>query len=164
MGSQRGLVARIERRLEATVDNAFAQVFGGSIVPQEVEALLRREAEAGVRALGGNRLLVPNEYIITLGMQDFEKVVTGSDPTSGAFARYLADYIYEQVMKEIGPNVWDARIHTKNKKVYDDKREQAIEAGYKVSIANRITDARFENINYNYYILKAQELVSAVNG
>ncbi len=74
MGSQKGLVQRIERKLEATVDNAFARVFGGSIVPQEVEALLRREAEDGVRTLQGNRLLAPNEYIITLGMHDFAKV------------------------------------------------------------------------------------------
>ncbi|PJE23268.1 MAG: hypothetical protein CK431_12070, partial [Mycobacterium sp.] len=39
MGSQRGLVQRIERKLESTVGDAFARVFGGSIVPQEVEAL-----------------------------------------------------------------------------------------------------------------------------
>ena len=49
MSSQKGLVQRIERKLEATVDNAFARVFGGSIVPEEVEALLRREADDGVR-------------------------------------------------------------------------------------------------------------------
>ena len=53
MSSQRGLVARIERKLEATVDNAFARVFGGSIVPQEVEALLRREARDGVQKASG---------------------------------------------------------------------------------------------------------------
>ena len=40
-----GLVDRIERKLESTVGDAFARVFGGSIVPQEVEAMLRREAE-----------------------------------------------------------------------------------------------------------------------
>ena len=42
-----GLVDRIERKLEATVGDAFARVFGGSIVPQEVEAMLRREADVG---------------------------------------------------------------------------------------------------------------------
>ncbi len=40
-----GLVDRIERKLESTVGDAFARVFGGSIVPQEVEAMLRREAD-----------------------------------------------------------------------------------------------------------------------
>src|SRR5258707_12692672 len=96
MGSQRGLVARIERRLESTVGDAFARMFGGSIVPQEVEALLRREAEDGLRRLWGNRLLAPNEYVITLGVHDLEKVGADPDLASSAFARYLADYIHEQ--------------------------------------------------------------------
>ena len=44
-----GLVDRFERKLESTVGDAFARVFGGSIVPQEVEAMLRREADTGAR-------------------------------------------------------------------------------------------------------------------
>ena len=50
-----GLVDRIERKLESTVGDAFARVFGGSIVPQEVEAMLP-EADAGVRELAGGRI------------------------------------------------------------------------------------------------------------
>src|SRR3954453_11638930 len=96
MSSQWGLGQSTDRKLQASVDNAFARVFGGSIVPQEVEALLRREAEGGVRALQGDRLLAPNEYIITLGMHDFAKVGADRNPTSSAFARYLTDYISEQ--------------------------------------------------------------------
>ncbi len=79
MGSRRGLVQRIERKLEATVGDAFARVFGGSILPEEVEAMLRREADDGVQSLQGNRLLAPNEYIITLSVHDSEKL--GADPT-----------------------------------------------------------------------------------
>jgi FhaA, N-terminal domain/FHA domain len=102
MGSQRGLVQRIERKLEATVGDAFARMFGGSIVPQEVETLLRREAGDGVRPLQGNRLLAPNEYIITLGVHDFEKLGADANLTSGSFARYLADYIQEQGWQTYG--------------------------------------------------------------
>ena len=51
MSSYRGLAARLERELEARIGNAFARMFGGSVVPQEIEALLRREAEYGVRPL-----------------------------------------------------------------------------------------------------------------
>jgi hypothetical protein len=83
IGSQRGLVQRIERKLEVTVGDAFARVFGGSIVPQELEAMLRREAADGMRPLRGDRLLAPNEYIITLGMHDYQKV--GTDPDLGSF-------------------------------------------------------------------------------
>ncbi|MCV7410408.1 hypothetical protein AWC05_20880 [Mycobacterium florentinum] len=102
MGSQRGLAARIERKLESTVGDAFARMFGGSIVPQEVEALLRREAEDGLQPLGGNHLLAPNEYVITLGVHDFEKVGADPDLTSSGFGRYLADYIHEQGWETYG--------------------------------------------------------------
>ena len=67
------------------MDDAFARMFGGSIVPQEVEALLRREAADGVRPLQGNRPLAPNEYIITLSVHDFEKVSADPDLTTTGF-------------------------------------------------------------------------------
>ncbi|MGB9227972.1 DUF3662 and FHA domain-containing protein [Mycobacterium sp.] len=102
MSSQKGLVQRIERKLEVTVGDAFARMFGGSIVPQEIEALLRREAADGVRPLQGNRLLAPNEYIITLGVHDFDKLGADQVLTSTAFARYLADYIQEQGWQTYG--------------------------------------------------------------
>ena len=59
-----GLVERFDRKLESTVGDAFARVFGGSIVPQEVEGMLRREAADGVRSTRGGRLLAPNDYVI----------------------------------------------------------------------------------------------------
>ena len=61
MYNQKGLVQRIERKLEDSVGDAFARMFGGSIVPQEIEALLRREASDGVQALPGDRFLAPND-------------------------------------------------------------------------------------------------------
>ena len=39
--------------------DAFARVFGGPIVPQEIESLLRREASDGVRRLAGERFWLP---------------------------------------------------------------------------------------------------------
>lgn len=86
-----GLVDRIERKLESTVGDAFARVFGGSIVPQEVEALLRREAEAGIRPVGRNRVLAPNEYVITLSVPDHKKVSADPDLTATTFAKHLED-------------------------------------------------------------------------
>ena len=116
MSSQKGLVQRIERKLEVTVGDAFARVFGGSIVPQEVEALLRREAADGIHPLQGDRLLAPNEYIITLGMHDYQKVGADPDLTSDAFAKQLAGYIGEQGWQTYGDVVvrfeQSANLHT----------------------------------------------------
>lgn len=102
MASQKGLVQRIERMLEDGVGDAFARVFGGSIVPEEVESLLRREASDGVRPLGGERFLAPNEYVITLGASDFEKVSADRVLTANAFASRLAADIREQGWQTYG--------------------------------------------------------------
>ena len=116
MSSQRGLVQRIERKLEVSVGDAFARVFGGSIVPQEVEAMLRREAAEGIRPVAGDRLLAPNEYIITLGMHDYEKVGADLGLTSDGFAKHLARYIGEQGWQTYGDVVirfeQSANLHT----------------------------------------------------
>ncbi|WP_328349586.1 DUF3662 domain-containing protein [Mycobacterium sp. NBC_00419] len=102
MSNQRGLVSRIERKLENTVGDAVARVFGGSIVPQEVEELLRREAADGVQTLQGGRFLAPNDYVITLSGSDFEKVSADRDLTSDTFAKHLGGYIQEQGWQTYG--------------------------------------------------------------
>lgn len=97
-----GLVDRFERKLEATVGDTFARVFGGSIVPQEVEAILQREAEAGARDVAGGRILAPNDYVITLSASDFHKVRADPDLTPTTFARYLEGYIRDQGWQTYG--------------------------------------------------------------
>jgi hypothetical protein len=111
-----GLADRIERKLESTVGDAFARVFGGSIVPQEVEAMLHREAATGVRELAGGRILAPNDYIITLSVPDYQKVSADPDLTSTTFAKHLEGYIHEQGWQTYGDVVvrfaQSANLHT----------------------------------------------------
>ena len=102
MANQKGLVARIERMLEDGVGDVFARVFGGSIVPQEVEAMLRREASDGLQSLPGDRYLAPNDYVITLGESDYQKFNADREFTSDAFARHLAGYIQDQQWQTYG--------------------------------------------------------------
>ena len=102
MSNQRGLVQRIERMLEDGVSDVFARVFGGSIVPQEVEALLRREAADGMRTVAGERLLAPNDYIITLSASDHLGLQADRDLTTRTFARHLAEYLRDQGWQTYG--------------------------------------------------------------
>ena len=102
MSNQKGLVQRIERMLEDGVGDVFARVFGGSIVPQEVEALLRREASDGMQPLAGDRLLAPNDYIITLSESDHLGLQADQDLTTRTFARHLAEYIRDQGWQTYG--------------------------------------------------------------
>ncbi|HEX7322101.1 MAG TPA: FhaA domain-containing protein [Mycobacterium sp.] len=102
MDDQRGLVQRLERRLEDAVGDAFARMFGGAVVPGELAAALRREAAAGIRSLAGNRLLAPNDYVITLGVHDYTNVAADPDLTTGIFASDLSGYIGEQGWQTYG--------------------------------------------------------------
>jgi hypothetical protein len=56
------------------VGDAFARVFGGSVVPQEVAQGLQREAEDNARPLAGGRVLAPNRYTVTLGAADHDRL------------------------------------------------------------------------------------------
>ncbi|MEO8816194.1 MAG: FhaA domain-containing protein [Mycobacterium sp.] len=102
MDSRRGLVQRMERKLESAVEDAFARVFGGAVVPEEMETALRREAADGVRSLEGNQLLAPNDYVITLGVNDYANAGADHGLTAGAFARHLTGYIGEQGWQTYG--------------------------------------------------------------
>ncbi len=78
--------------------------------------MLRREAGEGIRPVAGNHLLAPNEYIITLGMHDYQEVGADPDLTSDAFAKHLAGYIGEQGWQTYGDVVVrferSANLHT----------------------------------------------------
>ncbi|GAB2698686.1 DUF3662 and FHA domain-containing protein [Nocardia thraciensis] len=97
-----GIVSRFERRLQGAVGDAFARVFGGSVVPQEVEAALQREANDRVTELDGGHLLAPNSYVITINTSDLQELDADHEITSRAFARHLQDYIREQGWQTYG--------------------------------------------------------------
>src|SRR5690606_24874193 len=97
-----GIVSRFERRLQGAVGDVFARVFGGSVVPQEVEAALQREAADNVQDVGGGHLLAPNSYVITISPADHQQLDADHDLTTRAFAKHLQDYIRDQGWQTYG--------------------------------------------------------------
>ncbi|WP_327142982.1 DUF3662 and FHA domain-containing protein [Nocardia sp. NBC_01327] len=102
-----GIVSRFERRLQGAVGDVFARAFGGSVVPQEVEAALQREAADHIQDLGSGHLLAPNSYVITINESDLGQLVQGEgqadhDLAVRAFAKHLQDYIREQGWQTYG--------------------------------------------------------------
>lgn len=55
-------------------------------------------------------------------------------------------------------NVWNDKLHTKNKSVYEE-RITSIQSGYLVSECNHIARFDWSNINYDWYIEAARKLV-----
>lgn len=97
-----GIVQRFERKLQGAVGDAFARVFGGSVVPQEVETALQHQAADHVHELEGGHLLASNSYVITINSSDYEKLASDHDLTVKAFSRHLEDYIREQGWQTYG--------------------------------------------------------------
>lgn len=128
-----GIVQRFERKLEDVVGDAFARVFGGSIVPQEVQASLRREAADGVRSAGQGRLLAPNEFFVLLSTADHEKAADDRDLNPDTFAELLREYIRDQgwqtygevvVRFEQSPNLHTGQFRTRGVVNPDSKRDR----------------------------------------
>lgn len=88
-----GIVQRFERRLEGAVGDAFARVFGGGVVPQELEQSLRNEVTDGVRELDGGHWLAPNSYVVTLSSTDHTRLAEDQ----GKAADMLADCVRDQL-------------------------------------------------------------------
>ena len=102
-----GVVGRFERRLEGMVGDAFARVFGGSVVPQEVAQALQREAEVRARPLAGGRVLAPNRYTVTLGAADHDRL-TGDEQR---VIRLLRDCITEHLAEHGWDTYGDVVVH-----------------------------------------------------
>lgn len=98
-----GIVQRFERKLQGAVGDAFARVFGGGVVPQEVEAALQQEAADQVRELEGGHLLAPNSYVVTINNSDHDALAADRELTIKTFSRHLEDYLRDQGWQTYGP-------------------------------------------------------------
>ena len=116
---------------------------------------------------GGER--VPNiiRYYISKDGKPLEKV----SPPAGMLGEFkrankLTDEYFNSVIDEVGYGVWDARIHTKNKSQYSERR-MGINTGWSVTICNNLDDLLLppdggdwlNSINYDWYVQEAEKLV-----
>jgi hypothetical protein len=91
-----GRVGRFERRLQGMVGDAFARVFGGSVVPQEVMQALLREAEDHIEKLAGGRLLAPNRYTVLLGPSDLDRMAGDREQIVESLSASVTEQLADQ--------------------------------------------------------------------
>lgn len=119
---------------------------------------------------GGKQVSNIVRYYISTGGQPLEKVM----PPKGIAGEYkrankLTDAYFNEVMAEIGNGVWDERIHTKNKSVYEERRV-GINTGWKVQLCNNLTEhlqcpegdfhySPYSDLNHEWYIKETEKLV-----
>ncbi len=81
------------------VGDAFARVFGGSVVPQEVVQALLREAEDHIEELAGGRLLAPNRFMVLLGPSDLGRMAGDREQ--------IMDTLSYSVTEQLANQGWD---------------------------------------------------------
>lgn len=130
---------------------------------------------------GGEQVSNIVRYYISRTGKPLEKVMPAAGPL-GEYKRAnkLTDAFFNSVMEEIGQGVWDERIHTKNKSVYEERRS-GINTGWNVEVCNNlpelIADPDYidrhgcdggdiadyqgwrEDINIDWYVQEAEKLV-----
>jgi len=116
---------------------------------------------------GGEQVSNIVRYYISTNGKPLEKVMPPNGPL-GAYKRAnkLTNAYFDSVIAEVGLNVWDERIHTKNQSVYGVRRS-GINTGWSVELCNNLDNllvppdggSPMVDINYEWYIKEAEKLV-----
>jgi hypothetical protein len=129
--------------------------------PDEFDFFIRAKVPRNFKLEHGRRR-IPNiaRYYVSTDGDILEKVM----PPKGKEGEYkrangLTQDYYESVLEEIGPGVWDERIHTKNRSVYEERRT-TINNGWTVKVCNNLNNHEVKDINYHWYIQEAEKLVT----
>lgn len=116
---------------------------------------------------GGEVISNIARYYISTEGKPLEKVMPPAGPV-GEYKRAnkLTDAYFNSVMAEIGQGVWDERIHTKNKSMYEIRRT-GINTGWTVNVCNNLDSllvppdggSPMWDLNHEWYIKEAEKLV-----
>lgn len=104
-------------------------------------------------------------YVSTDGdtLSEIRGLKKGVVPGQFKRANKLTDSFFNSVLEKIGAGVWDARIHTKNKSVYQSGMKVDIQAGHTVLLANHVTESTsLVDLNHDWYIKKAKALTEGL--
>jgi len=130
---------------------------------------------------GGQQVSNIVRYYISTDGKPLEKVMPAKgQPGEYKRANSLTDDFFNEIIAEVGPGVWDARIHTKNKSTYEERRI-GINTGWNVTVCNRLPESivgyppddyfdnpewnreheqyAFKDLNHEWYIKETEKLV-----
>lgn len=104
-----GRFAKLDSALQRGLDNSFALVFGGRVVPAEIEELLKQEAEDNVVRTYEDVVEAPNVYAVSVSSKDFRNLSGQSPDLPDSFADQMARYCRNHGWALAGPVVVTVR-------------------------------------------------------
>ncbi|MCL2489211.1 MAG: DUF3662 domain-containing protein [Propionibacteriaceae bacterium] len=87
-----GLFDKMERGIESAVHGAFASVFKGDVEPVEIATALQKELDAAAKVLSQGRMLVPNNFRVSLARADYDRLAPYSRTLNAEIIPGLRDH------------------------------------------------------------------------
>lgn len=99
-----GVLDRFEKSVERAVNNTFARVFRSELKPVEMASALRREVDDRAAAVDRDRTVAPNEFTISLSVEDFAQVEGwGAETLADELAANVTQHAATQHYAFVGP-------------------------------------------------------------
>lgn len=98
-------LARLDSALQRGLDNSFAAVFGGKVVPAEIEELLKQEAEDNAVHTYEGSIEAPNVYIVSVSEKDLMNLRQQAPDLPESFADRMTRHCRNQGWSLMGPLV-----------------------------------------------------------
>ncbi len=91
-----GLITKIERSLERTVNSAFARTFRSGVQPVEIAAALKREIDIKAVTLDRDRVVAPSIFTVKLAKKDAAELAQHGSMLTAELTQLLTDYAAAQ--------------------------------------------------------------------
>ncbi|AZA10374.1 DUF3662 and FHA domain-containing protein [Corynebacterium gerontici] len=98
-----GKIAKLDSAMQRGLDNSFAFVFGGRVVPAEIEELLKQAAEDETVHTYEGTIEAPNVFRIEVSAKDYSNLQQEHPRLPENFADQLARYYRNQGWQPAGP-------------------------------------------------------------
>jgi hypothetical protein len=90
------LLDAVESALERAVNGAFAKTFRSGVQPVEIASALRKELDTTASVVSRDRVLVPNTFTVTLGSNDYDRIVGMGPPLVDEFVAIVTSHAKRQ--------------------------------------------------------------------
>ncbi|MDR2567580.1 MAG: DUF3662 and FHA domain-containing protein [Bifidobacteriaceae bacterium] len=95
---------RFEKGVERAVNGAFAKASRSEVKPVDLASALRRELDDKAAVLARGRAVVPNEFVIELSTQDFDRILDwGAEAMGEELQEGVAQHAASQRYAFVGP-------------------------------------------------------------
>ena len=97
-------LAKLDSSMQRGLDNSMAALFGGKVVPAEVEELLKQETQDSLIMTDRDELIAPNVFAVGVSSKDLENL-SQDRSLPALFADQLTRFVRNQGWRFEGPAV-----------------------------------------------------------